>query len=153
MIMDQFPVVVGAIFLSVLLAVIMGTADSCLLVSAIILHKDLYNTVRPDASEKENLMVSRLSTFICGVAVLFLAIIAPSMFDMWVMSADLMGATLAVPILIGFMWKKPSGIACIASIVFGFLGWLLAYIGAINTDAIILGAVFSLIAYLVSNFY
>ncbi|ATW27696.1 sodium:solute symporter family protein [Candidatus Formimonas warabiya] len=152
MIMDQFNVVVGALFLSVLLAVILGGADTLLLVSSMILHKDLYNSVRPNASEQENLRASKLSALLCGVVVLVLAIIAPSMFDLWVMSADLMGATLAVPILLGFAWKRPSSVAGFASIIAGLLGWVLAYTGAVPGDGIVLGAGFSLVAYLIAAF-
>lgn len=152
MVMDQFNTIVGALFLSVLLAVIMGGADTLLLVSSMILHKDIYNRIRPQASEKENLRASKISSLVCGVIVMFLAIVAPSMFDLWVMSADLMGATLAVPILLGFAWKRPSALSGLASIIAGLVGWGLAYTGIIPADGITLGAGFSLAAYILAAY-
>lgn len=152
MVMDQFNTVVGALFLSVLLAVIMGGADTLLLVSSMILHKDIYNRIRPQAGEKENLRASKISSLGCGILVLLLAIVAPSMFDLWVMSADLMGATLAVPILLGFAWKKPSALAGISSIIGGLVGWGLAYTGIVPLDGIVLGAGVSLVAYIVATY-
>ncbi|MCL1818967.1 MAG: hypothetical protein FWG35_08535, partial [Spirochaetaceae bacterium] len=74
------------------------------------------------------------------------------MFSLWVMSADITGATLAVPILIGFAWKKPSEAATIASIVFGFAGWLLVTLKPelIPVSPILPGAILSLVAYIIT---
>jgi Na+/pantothenate symporter len=80
--------------------------------------------------------------------VLILAFTAPSMFDIWVWSADITGATLAVPILLGMCWKKPSHKAAMTAVVLGFVGWTLAQVGLVSWSPILLGSLLSLFGYL-----
>ncbi|WP_343208342.1 sodium:solute symporter family protein [Anaerolentibacter hominis] len=151
MIMQYMPDVLGAVLLSALMAVIMGTADSTLLISSVMLEKDIIKPlfVKKELSEKQNLRMSKIVTAVCGIAVLGVLFFSTDMFDLWIMSADITGATLAVPILFGFAIKKGSSAAALASIIFGFAGWLASYMGLVPVDAILLGAGLSLIAYVV----
>ncbi|MDO5141579.1 MAG: sodium/proline symporter PutP [Eubacteriales bacterium] len=67
-----FPVFIGGIFLSAILAAIMSTADSQLLVTASAITEDFYhNKIRPNASAQELMWVSR----ICVMAVAVVAIL------------------------------------------------------------------------------
>lgn len=148
MVMQYMPSVGGALILAALVAVIMGTADSTLLVSAVIVEKDLIRPlIKGTMSRKKSLLLSKAVTAICGISVLGVLFFSMDMFDLWVMSADITGATLAVPILLGFCWKKPTAKASMASILAGFAGWAASYAGLIKLDAILLGALLSLIAY------
>jgi Na+/proline symporter len=154
MIIKYLPNVVGAVLLAALIAVIMGTADSVLLVSAIIIEKDLVTPLlKRKRTDREKLMLTKIITAITGVAVLGVLYFSTDMFDLWVMSADITGATLAVPILLGFAWKRPGESATIGSIVAGLAGWLVFTIGKFGIlDPIIPGALGSLVAYLVIAF-
>ena len=152
MVMEQLPGIFGAFIMACLIAVIMGTADSTLLITAVMFEEDIYSDLRPKASEAERLKVGQIVTFIGGILVLVLAYITPTMFDLWVKSADITGATLAIPILLGFAWKRPSYAAGMAGIIAGFIGWALGYAGILGPHPIIVGAILSLIAYLVVAF-
>jgi Na+/pantothenate symporter len=145
---------VGAILLAALIAVIMGTADSVLLVSSIIIEKDLVTPfLKKNRSDKEKLILTKIITAVTGVAVLGVLYFTTDMFDLWVMSADITGATLAVPILFGFAWKRPGESATIGSIIAGLAGWLVFTIGKFGgLDPIIPGAFCSLTAYLIITF-
>ncbi|MCL1817414.1 MAG: sodium:solute symporter family protein [Spirochaetaceae bacterium] len=153
MILQYLPNVLGAVLLSALIAVIMGTADSVLLVSAIIIEKDLVTPfLKPGKTDKQKLVLTKIITVLTGLAVLIVLYFSRNMFTLWVMSADITGATLAVPILLGFAWKKPNEAAAIASIFFGFAGWLLITLKPelIPVSPILPGAVLSLTAYVVT---
>lgn len=152
MVMDQLPGVFGAFIMACLIAVIMGTADSTLLISAVMFEEDIYTDLRPGASEEERLKVGQIATFVGGILVLILAYVAPTMFHLWVMSGDLTGATLAVPILIGMAWKRPSYEAGMLGIGAGLVGWILGYMGVLGPHPIMVGALFSLIAYVVGAY-
>ena len=158
MVIELMPGLLGAFFMACLMAVIMGTADSTLLVTGVMFEEDIYKELRPKATEKERLMVGQISTFIFGILVLVLAYLAPTMFDIWVMSADIVGATVAIPMLLGWAWKRPSGAACVASITAGFIGWAAAYLGIsagipyIGDEPILLGGLLSLLAYVVGAY-
>lgn len=70
MVTGLFPVFIAGIFLSAILAAIMSTADSQLLVTASAITEDFYhNKIRPNASAKELMWVSR----ICVIAVAIIA--------------------------------------------------------------------------------
>lgn len=150
LVMENTPAWLGAIILAALIAVIMGTADSTLLVSAVIVDKDLIRPfIKKEMTDRESLRFSRIVTAVTGIAVLVVLFFSTDIFEIWVMSADITGATLAVPILLGFCWKRPSGKAALAAIILGFAGWIASYAGLVNMDAIILGALLSLAAYVV----
>jgi len=70
MVSNIFPVFIAGIFLSAILAAIMSTADSQLLVTASALTEDFYhNKIRPQASPNELMWASR----ICVIAVAVIA--------------------------------------------------------------------------------
>lgn len=70
MVSNIFPVFIAGVFLSAILAAIMSTADSQLLVTASALTEDFYhNKIRPQASPNELMWVSR----ICVIAVAVIA--------------------------------------------------------------------------------
>jgi SSS family solute:Na+ symporter len=151
MILTYLPGVLGAVLLSALIAVIMGTADSVLLVSAIIVEKDLIAPfLKKDRTDRQKLVLTKIITAVTGVAVLVVLYFTTDMFDLWVMSADITGATLAAPILLGFIWKRPGAQAAIAAIVFGFAGWLVFTLWPeiLPVSPILPGAILSLAAYL-----
>jgi SSS family solute:Na+ symporter len=151
---QYLPSALGAVIFASLIAVIMGTADSTLLVSSVMLDRDLIAPMmnrfgKKTYTEKQKVNRSRIITAICGFAVLIVLFFSTDMFDLWVKSAEITGASLAVPILFGFAWKKPSGKAAMVSILLGFGGWLLPQLGLLETDALLLGAGLSLVGYLV----
>jgi SSS family solute:Na+ symporter len=155
MILGHLPNVLGAVLLAALIAVIMGTADSVLLVSAIIIEKDLVAPfLKKDRTDRQKLALTKIITAVTGVAVLIVLYFSTDMFELWVMSADITGATLAVPILLGFAWKRPNGKAALASIFFGFAGWLLCTLrpDILPVSPILPGAILSLAAYLIAAF-
>ena len=158
LILQQLPNVLGAVLLSALIAVIMGTADSVLLVSAVIIEKDIispfFNKKNKKRTDKQKLIRTKIVTAVTGVAVLGVLFFSTDMFDLWVKSADITGATLAVPILLGFIWKRPGEWAVLASIIFGFGGWLLFTLVKfpVAISPILPGAALSLAAYVIAAF-
>jgi Na+/proline symporter len=162
MIVQYLPNVLGGVLLAALIAVIMGTSDSVLLVSAIIIEKDLVSPfLKKERTDKQKLFLTKVITAVTGVATLGVLYFSTDMFDLWVMSADITGATLAAPILLGFIWKKPGEAATLASIVFGFAGWLfftliernIISVGLpVSISPILPGAILSFLAYIIFAF-
>lgn len=75
MITKTFTPWIGGVFLAAILAAIMSTIDSQLLVSSSALTEDFYQKViKKEASEKELVFIGRLSLVIISVIALFLAI-------------------------------------------------------------------------------
>jgi len=75
MITKTFSPWIGGVFLAAILAAIMSTIDSQLLVSSSALTEDFYQKViKKDASEKELVFIGRFSVIIISVIALFLAL-------------------------------------------------------------------------------
>lgn len=126
---------IGGLFLCGILAAIMSTADSQLLVCASSVSKDIYkNVIRPNASDKVVLRVSRCTVVV--VAVLAVAIawdpdssIMKLVSDAW---AGL-GAAFGPIVVCSLFWKRTNFAGAVAGILSGGLTVLIwDYIPIIN---------------------
>ncbi len=114
---------VGGLFLCGILAAIMSTADSQLLVCASSVSKDIFkNVINPDASDKKVLTVSRIT--VIGVAVLAFLIawdpnsqIMDLVSDAW---AGL-GSAFGPVVVCSLFWKRTNIAGAVAGIVSGGL--------------------------------
>lgn len=113
--------VLGGILLAAVLAAIMSTADSQLLVTSSALTEDLYRVIiRPHASEKELVWVSR-STVIGVAAVACLIALKPdsSVLDLVAYAWAGFGATFGPLVLMSLYWKRMTRNGAIAGIIGG----------------------------------
>jgi len=148
MVVDHLPVWLGAIIIGAILAIIMSTADSLLLIGTVQTIKDLYEMpFNRKLDDKHLLSVSRWITAALGIIVLVLVFLAKDMFSLWIIASDVLGATLAFPVLFGFMSGKAGEKSVLISIAFGFAGWLLGYLGwkPLGAEPIVIGGILSLI--------
>ena len=114
---------IGGIFLCGILAAIMSTADSQLLVCASSVSKDIYkNLLKPDAKDKRVLLVSRI-TVICVAALAFLIAWDPNSSIMNLVSDAWAGLGSAFgPIVVcALFWKRTNLPGAVAGMVSGGL--------------------------------
>jgi sodium/proline symporter len=113
--------IIGGILLAAVLAAIMSTADSQLLVTSSALTEDLYRVIiRPNASEKELVWVSRGT--VIGVAAMACAIaLKPesSVLDLVSYAWAGFGATFGPLVLMSLYWKRMTRNGAIAGIIGG----------------------------------
>jgi len=113
----------GGILLAAVLAAIMSTADSQLLVTSSALTEDLYRVViRPNASDKELVWISR-GTVIAVAAVACLIAMKPdsSVLDLVAYAWAGFGATFGPLILLSLYWKRMTRNGAIAGMAGGGL--------------------------------
>lgn len=114
---------IGGLFLCGILAAIMSTADSQLLVCASSVSKDIYkNIVKPDASDKKVLQVSRFTVFSVAVLAFIIAwnpdsSIMNLVSDAW---AGL-GSAFGPIVVMSLFWKRTNFYGAVAGIVSGGL--------------------------------
>lgn len=123
MVTHIFPVFIAGIFLSAILAAIMSTADSQLLVTSSALTEDFYHAkLRPHASASEQMWVSRLC--VVGVA-LVAAFIATdpnsSILSLVGYAWAGFGATFGPLVLCSLFWKRANKYGALAGIIVGGL--------------------------------
>ncbi len=121
MVMKIFPIIIAGIFLAAILAAVMSTADSQLLVTASAITEDFYKAkIRPNASDKEQMIVSRLTVIIVSVIAVIIALnpnntVLGLVEDAWAG----FGATFGPIMIFSLFWKKTTRNGAIAGIATG----------------------------------
>lgn len=117
----MFPPVVTGLILSAVLAAIMSTASSQLLVAASAFAQDFYHTIiRKDADQKELVWISRASVLVIASLAIFLAL-NPNSFilDMVAYAWAGFGAAFGPAILMSLFWRRTTRNGTIAGIIVG----------------------------------
>ena len=112
-----------AFFAVIVLAAVMSTTDRLMLTVGTSFAWDIYkNILRPSASDREVLLVSKVALVLGAGGTLLLAINPPEMLAwlIW-MGIGVMLATFAVPLLAGLYWRGATAGGAIASMVVGLV--------------------------------
>jgi sodium/proline symporter len=157
MVLDLLPPWIAGILLSGILAAIISTADSQLLVVTSSISEDIIrNALGVKLTEKQLVKISRIVVIIAGIAGLIIALTSKSLVYLvvsWAWAG--VGCTLSPAIILTFVWKRYSDIGVIATIIAGFAStiiWISSPLEAIISSrfttfliAAIAGIVFSLL--------
>ena len=120
LIKDVLPIGVVGIMMAVYFSAVMSTADSCLLASVGHFVSDVYQKyVKPDAEMADVLRLSRMLTFVVGVASISVALMLPKVLDAIMLAYSFMVSGLFVPTLAGLLWKRTSATAAFSSMMVG----------------------------------
>ena len=121
MVAKIFPLFIGGIFLSAILAAIMSTADSQLLVTASAITEDFYhNKIRPNASPMELMWVSR----ICVIAVSVIAVLIATDQNSTILGLVSyawagFGSAFGPLVLCSLFWRRANKFGAYAGIIVG----------------------------------
>ncbi len=134
---NGFLIFIGGVFLCGILAAIMSTADSQLLVTSSAVSEDLYKGVfKKDASEKQSLLVGRIVVIIVAVIAFVIALdpnssIMGLVADAWAG----FGAAFGPVVLLALFWKRSNLSGAIAGMATGALTVIVwDYLPLINGD-------------------
>ncbi len=121
MVNTLFHPVIAGILLAAILAAIMSTADSQLLVCSTAVAEDFYrNMLRPNASTGELLIVGRIA--VVGIAVLATVLALnpdSSVLEMVAYAWAGFGAAFGPALLFSLYWKRMNGLGALSGIVVG----------------------------------
>ena len=144
-----FPPIIAGVVLSAVLAAIMSTASSQLLVAASAFAQDFYKTlIRKDADQKELVWIYRASVLIIASIAVFLGF-NPNSFilDMVAYAWAGFGAAFGPAILMSLFWKRTTKNGVIAGIIVGGVTVLVwKQFELFGLYEIVPGFIFSLIA-------
>ncbi len=130
LIYEFFPAIIAGILISAVLAAIMSTADSQLLVTSSVIASDFYRgLIKKDATDKEVVWVSRLS--VVGVALLAVALALDpnsSVFGIVSFAWAGLGAAFGPTVVMSIYWKRMTRKGAIWGICSGGLGSILFYL-------------------------
>ncbi|WP_163647492.1 sodium/proline symporter PutP [Modicisalibacter sp. 'Wilcox'] len=152
------PLITGFLY-AALLAAIMSTISSQLLVSSSSLTEDFYRLfLRKDATDKETVTVGRISVVLVGVVAVIIASDPNSQVLGLVSHAWAgFGAAFGPLIILSLMWSRTNGTGAIAGMIAGAvtvmiwisLGWDASFLGGPGIYEIIPGFIASFLAILV----
>lgn len=118
----------GGIMFAAVIAAIISTADSLLLLSATTFSNDLWGKyVKPDLTDRQKLRISRAATVVIGIgAILATFVINDAIQFIQVKAVTLMGSSMAVLTMVGVVWKGANKTGAAAGMASGFItacGW------------------------------
>lgn len=116
-----FHPVIAGILLAAILAAVMSTADSQLLVSSSALTEDFYKSIfRKDATQQELVRIGRIAVIIIALAAMLLAFNEDStVLDLVSYAWAGFGATFGPVLLLSLFWRRATALGAMAGIVVG----------------------------------
>ncbi|MTI48477.1 MAG: sodium/proline symporter PutP [Firmicutes bacterium] len=123
MVSTIFPAIIAGIMLAAILAAIMSTADSQLLVSASALTEDFYRVFfKRNASEKQLVWVSRMAVIGVAIVAYILALNAEeSVLELVSYAWGGFGAAFGPVVIFSLFWKRMTRLSAIAGMITGGL--------------------------------
>lgn len=114
------PLVLGLLLVSTMMAIIVSTADSFLLIPATNLTRDVYlRYIRQDASEKTILFVSRFLVLLLGIIAFLLVSQFKTILNAAFTAYNIYGTSITPSLIAAFTWKRATKEGAIASIFMG----------------------------------
>ena len=115
------PVDIRGVCVAALMAAIMSTADSYMLTGATNISVDIYkNLINPNATDKQMVVVTKVSVLVIGLMGLGFAILVPDIMSVWTLSSTAYVGGCLVPMLYGlFSKRKKSYTAALIAIIIG----------------------------------
>ncbi|MFO7614089.1 MAG: sodium/proline symporter [Bacteroidales bacterium] len=123
-IMEIFPPAIAGLLITGVIAAIISSADSLLIVSATELSENIVKPMfKKPLSARERLNISRIITLLLAVIALTMAYVSPSrlIFTMVSYVWAGIGGTFSVVILLSLFWKRYHGKAVVITILTGML--------------------------------
>ena len=129
---ELFPAVFTGLFLVVVLAAIMSTADSLLILASSALVRDVLQKIyRPSMSEDRLSFYGKAATIVLGLAALAVALTEARLIFWFVLFAwSGLAAAFVPPVLCALFWKRTTLAGAIGGMVTGFvvtITWVLAF--------------------------
>ncbi|MCD6445969.1 sodium/proline symporter [Candidatus Bathyarchaeota archaeon] len=135
MVKALLPAYVAGIILAAMLAAMMSTIDSALLLAGSTIARDFYqNIINPEADEKRQLMIARFVTLVIGVISMLIALNPPTQI-LWLvtMTFSLFAGAFTAVMIATFWWPRATREGAIVSIIAGYLTTIMWYVIGLKT--------------------
>lgn len=120
MILKVFPSPMNAIVTAALIAVIMSTADSVILVASTSVTRDFYQRfIKPDASDAQMIRVTRVATAVVAIIALLIGIKFTFILRILIYAISIYIAVFVPAVVAAFYWKRATDTGAIVSMIVG----------------------------------
>jgi len=121
------PLLVGCLYLAAIVAVIVSTADSFLLVPATNIMRDIYQRfINPDVPQRRMVLYLRIMVVLLGLFAFAQVRFFEKVLEMAIYAYTMYGVGITPAVLAAFFWKRATGAAGVSSIAAGMsvtIGW------------------------------
>jgi len=131
----KLPLLLGMLLVATMMAIIVSTADSFLLIPATNLTRDVYQRIRPGAEERTVLLISRVLVLVLGGVALLLVSQFETVLDAAFTAYNIYGASIAPALLAAFLWKRATLTGAVGSILCGAGVTILWTYGGLDTSS------------------
>lgn len=159
LVLDYMPPLVKGLCLAAIMAIMMSTADSVLLVAGTTFAQDIVKTLKPDLSSAAELKIARGFILVISVLGIVFAYSKSGIFEAMMLAFALYVSGLFVPVMAALLWSRANFLAACLSSVAGVAGVLVIAVGQSlgwfekDTPPILVGlALSTLVMWLVGRF-
>jgi SSS family solute:Na+ symporter len=116
------PIVIGCLTLAAIVAVIVSTADSFLLVPSTNIMRDIYQRfVNPNLSQKKMVLYSRIVVVLLGIFAFVQVRFFEKVLEMAIYAYTIYGVGITPAVMAAFFWKRATAVAGVCSITSGLV--------------------------------
>ncbi len=117
---DHLPVWLGAVVLTTIMAIIVSTAISYLLVPATAIVRDIYQRfINPQASEKSLVWLLRALVIVLGTLAYFISTFSEQFLNVALRAYTIYGTGITPSLVAALTWKKATAKGALVSIILG----------------------------------
>lgn len=128
LVIQYMPPFIKGLCLAALLAVIMSTADTVLLIGGTTVSMDMLSVVRDDMDSNKQIRVARWTVLVIGIIGALFAVSVRGVFEVLLLAFAIYVASLFVPTMLAIFWKKATTAGAISSTVVAFVSVIYLYI-------------------------
>ena len=117
---NNLPVILGSVIVASVIAIVVSTADSFLLVASTSIVRDIYQRfIEPNSTPKKIIFLSRVVILVLGVVAYLLSTLDDKFLEVAFYAYTIYGAGITPALLAAFFWKRASTAGGISSILVG----------------------------------
>ena len=147
MVIRHTPLGIQMLFFGSLLSAIMSTTSAAILAPAAIFSENLVKPLaRHRFSDKQLLMVTKISVLIFSVSATVMACLRSNIYELVGESSILTLVSLFAPLVLGLYWRKASAGGAILSMMLGIVTWIIFEVFQHTWPSLIPATIVSLIA-------
>ncbi|MGB2696386.1 MAG: sodium:solute symporter family protein [Candidatus Zixiibacteriota bacterium] len=120
------PQIIGCVMLAAIVAIIVSTADSFLLVPSTNIIRDIYQRfINPQASQKKIVLYSRIVVVLLGIIAFVQVRFFTTILEMAIYAYTVYGVGITPAVMAAFFWKRATAAGGVSSIAAGMITTIL----------------------------
>lgn len=154
MVKESFPPILYALVITSLIAIVMSTIDSYLLLASQTLCTDLLLAIHPGVKQETQLKLSRYSVVVIGLLALVFALRMENILESLVLSMSYFASAIAIPAMAALLSKRAKKLGITMGMIGGFLSsvlWKSVLGNPFGVPEVIVGSLMSLALLIVGS--